>query len=179
MEGLSVVLTITTILVVVVPIASVIVINMDNLMEVIIPPEIQNLLENLEDFMETLQTIELVNAIYNQNTHTLTLIFSLINHVDVDLQVNMMEADVVCAQHDYPLGNASLINPVELEAGEKTYLTVIFQCTAEAEQHITENHSGENTIDVDLVNFTVDINGITIQTSQRISLTNVPFEITS
>lgn len=174
MEKISVVLAVINILVSIGPILGIVLVHVSNPVEVIIPPEVQELTETLESFGETLQTIELSNVTYIPETRTLTLPFSITNELNIDLEVNNIEADIVCVEHGYTLGHAYLISPVKLESGEKSYLIVKSQWTVDAEQHIRSQHAGEGAIDINLVNFTVDINGMVVQTSQPITLTGIP-----
>lgn len=174
MEKISVVLALINILVAIGPILGIVLVHVNDPVEVIIPPEVQELTETLGSFGETLQTIELSNVTYTPETRTLTLPFSITNELNIDLEVNNMEADVVCVEHGYLLGHAYLSGPVKLESGEKSYLIVKSQWSADAEQHIRSQHAGQDAIDINLVNFTVDIKGMVVQTSQPITLTNIP-----
>ncbi|MEM1587269.1 MAG: hypothetical protein QXX99_06160 [Candidatus Bathyarchaeia archaeon] len=173
MEKISVILAVINILVAIGPITSMVVMHVSNPIEVIIPPELQ-LNEELGSFWETLQTIELINVTYAPDARTLTLLFSITSRLNDELDVNDIEADVVCVRHDYLLGHAHLISPVALEPGRTAFLTVQSQWTADAEQHIRSQHAGEGTIDISLVNFTMDIEGVMVQIGQPIILRNVP-----
>lgn len=173
MEKISVILALINILVAAGPVLGMVAVHVSNPIEVILPPEVQELTETLGSLGETLQTIELSNVTYTQETHTLTLPFSITNELNIDLEVNNIEADIVCAEHGYTLGHAYLGSPVKLESGEKSYLIVKSQWTADAEQHIRSQHAGQDAIDINLVNFTVDIRGMVVQTSQPITLTGI------
>ncbi|MBS7606211.1 MAG: hypothetical protein QXR84_01935 [Candidatus Bathyarchaeia archaeon] len=175
MEKISVILAVINLLIIIGPIANMVLIHVDNPVEVIIPLELQRLNETMGSLGETLQTIELINISYFSETHTLNLFFSIINKLNIDLKVNNIEADVVCFEHGYPLGHAYLSSPVILEPNVRSYLVVTFQLTENAEQHIREQHAEKDKIDINLLNFTVDIEGIVIQSNQTITLRGIPF----
>ncbi|MEM2546466.1 MAG: hypothetical protein QXM37_02420 [Candidatus Bathyarchaeia archaeon] len=164
MEKITVVLAVVNILVAIGPLAGTVLVHVDNPIEVVIPPEVQ----------ETLRTIELVNVTYDSETRTLTIIFGVTSRLNVNLEINNIEADVVCVTHGYLLGHAYLSSPVTLEPGRRSLLMVVSQWTVEAEQHIRNQHAGESTIDVDLVNFVVDVLGIVVRAGEPIRLKNVP-----
>lgn len=174
MEKISVILAVINILVAAGPVLGMVAVHVSNPIEVILPPEVQELTETLGSFGETLQTIELINVTYNPDTRTLTLLFSITNKLNIDLEVNNIEADVICTQHSYTLGRAYLSSPVNLESGKRSYLTVVSEWTADAEQHVRSQHAGQDTIDISLVNFTVNIRGMVVQTTQPITLTGIP-----
>ncbi|MEM1539140.1 MAG: hypothetical protein QXK33_01840 [Candidatus Bathyarchaeia archaeon] len=174
MEKITVVLAVVNILVAIGPLAGTVLVHVDNPIEVVIPPEVQELNESMGSMAETLRTIELVNVTYDSETRTLTIIFGVTSRLNVNLEINNIEADVVCVTHGYLLGHAYLSSPVTLEPGRRSLLMVVSQWTVEAEQHIRNQHAGESTIDVDLVNFVVDVLGIVVRAGEPIRLKNVP-----
>ncbi|MCS7115388.1 MAG: hypothetical protein N0A00_08350 [Candidatus Bathyarchaeota archaeon] len=87
MEKISVVLALINIVVAIGPLAGTVLVHVGNPIEVVIPPEIQELNESMGAFSETLQTIELVNVAYDSETRTLTLNFRVTNRLNVDLRL--------------------------------------------------------------------------------------------
>ncbi|MEM4474315.1 MAG: hypothetical protein QXY75_05010 [Candidatus Bathyarchaeia archaeon] len=174
MDKISIFLALINLIVATGPMLSILVIHISNPIEVIVPSEVQGLSETLGSFGGTLQTIELVNVTYNPDSRTITLLFSVISGLDIDLRIDSITADIVCATHGYTLGHASLMSPVTLVPHIKSYLTVQSHWTYEAEQHIKGQHNGESTINVNLANIAVNVDGVVIQTSQPVTLTNIP-----
>jgi hypothetical protein len=62
------------------------------------------------------------------------------------------------------LGHAAIPKTVEIPSSQSADLTVVFAWTEAAQEHMLSAHPGESTINVDLVNITVSVSGITIET---------------
>ena len=76
--------------------------------------------------------------------------------------------NIECAEHGFLLGNASLSEPVSIDAGETGTLTVLGKWTDEGMDHFSDPnfHGDEELVDVVLVDMAVDISGIQIQLDQ-------------
>lgn len=174
MEKISVILALINLVVAAGPLLGTVMIHVSNPIEVILPADVQKLGEAFESFGETLRKIELINATYDPEHRMLTLLFSVESSLNADLRINSISADVVCVMHGYTLGYAYLMTPATLMPHRRSYLVVQSQWTSEAEQHIKNQHNGEDTLDINLVNFAVDINGVVIRIGQPITITNIP-----
>jgi hypothetical protein len=53
-------------------------------------------------------------------------------------------------------------SPVEIQPAKTADLTVVFTWTQAAQEHILNSHTSETTINVDLVNISVSVSGITL-----------------
>lgn len=174
MEKVSIILALINLVVAAGPLLGIVMIHARNPIEVIVPSEVQELGEAFESFEETLKTIKHVNATYDPEHRTLTLLFSVESSLNVDLRINSIKADVVCVAHGYTLGYAYLTVPVTLAPHRKAHLIVQSQWVSEAEQHIKNQHGGEDSLEIHLVNFVVEINGVVIQIGQPVMLTRIP-----
>ena len=85
-----------------------------------------------------------------------------------------MSANLVCDEHNFPLGNAVLDKPVSMKADETATITILGTWTEEALAHFHSAHGGEKTIDVELVNLAVNIKGMNVHTDQTIPVKDVP-----
>ena len=119
-------------------------------------------------------TPTLVNANIDNVSRTFTLTVNYTNNLAYDLTLNNFTADVQLSQDNYPLGSVSLTNPVNLPAGQASLITVSGFWTQDAENHISTSFPGASSVDVNLVDTTVNVNGIIIQQSQPISVGNIP-----
>jgi len=164
-------LTLITIAIVVIPIVGVLLAYQDNLLGLFIPPEMN---EIIDDFMggdgtngSGLEPPTMVGEPqYDEATRTFSVTFQFKNAFPVDITINSLSGNIECDEHRFPLGNASLSKPVSIDAGETEIMTVFGTWTEEAISHFHTAHAGEETVDVVLVDFAVDISGIQIQINQ-------------
>jgi len=169
----SVLLFFVNVLIIIVPIAIVVIPRMNNPIELLAPPELMDMAKNIMPpggLMEALK-VDFVNYTYDAAAHTSVLTLALTNNLRFGLRLERLEADVRCSEHGYPLGSVGLAEPKRLNAGEKTLVQIIFRWNPEAEQHIRSMHAGEEAVDVDLVNVVVEIGGLIIEPSERMTIT--------
>jgi hypothetical protein len=145
-------------------------------------PLIGMLLAYQNDFMglvmpslpENLETPTFVESQYDEASRTVSMTFSFKNPLDTDLTINSMSANLECEAHNFPLGTAELDNPVKIRAGETKLVTISGTWTEEALDHFQAEHSGETSVDVELVDLSLDLKGMKIQTDQHIPIEDVP-----
>jgi len=175
MDKVQLVLTLVSIAIVVGPIAIMLIAYQDNLPELLIPPEINEIADNLLSgggggFEAPTQ----LNSTYDPSSRTVTLTFQFKNPFSFPVTVNSMSGSMMCDKHDFPLGNATLKKPVSVGAGETATVTVLGTWTEEAVDHFQTAHSGEKKTTVDLRNLAMDVSGIKIQTNERIRIPDAP-----
>ena len=171
MDKVRLLLTLITIAIIVVPIVGMLLAYQNNLLGLFIPPEIN---EIADDFMggdgtngAGLEPPTMVGEPeYNEATRTYSATFQFKNSFPVDLTIKSLSGNIVCYEHGFTLGNASLSKPVSIDAGETGTLTVLGTWTEEAISHFHTAHAGEDTVDVVLVDMAVDISGIQLQMDQ-------------
>jgi hypothetical protein len=179
MDKIRLLLTLITIAITLGPIAGIVIMYQNNLLELFIPPEINEIANNLMSGGGTNGTrLEPPTIVglpqYDEASRTVTLTFQYKNTFTFDITVNSMSGSIVCDAHNFPLGKATLDKPVSIRAGETATITVLGTWTEEAISHFQTAHAGEKSIDIALVDLAVDIQGITIQTNQRITIPDVP-----
>ncbi len=167
------------------PLAAVYVAYNGNIQDMIIPPEVQTIVEETLDGLaptssEPLNPLnpggsndsssgvsfvapQYVSSTYDLATRTVTAVFNFTNPLSVPLALNQLSADVKCHAHGFQLGHAAILKAVEIPSGQTVDLTVVFAWTEPAQEHILSSHSGQATINVDLVNIVVSVSGITIE----------------
>jgi hypothetical protein len=172
------ILTAITIAINVVPIAGVLLMNQNNLLGLIIPPEINTIVNDVvapkEQLGESLGNVTFVDSHYDAASRMATLTFEFTNPLQFDMTVDSMSADVRCDEHDFPLGHAIINNPVAISAGETAEIDVAGTWTQDALQHFLKAHAGAKKIDVELTEISVTVNGVSIQTDEVMKIPDFP-----
>jgi hypothetical protein len=178
MDKVRLLLTVISILIVVVPILGIVLAYQNNLLGLIIPPEVNEITDNLMHGGSSngngQEVPSQITTTYDPASRTFTLTFQYKNPFFFDVTINSMSGNIVCDTDNFPLGTANLADPVSLDAGETATLTVHGTWTEAAVSHFQTAHPGAKTINADLVDLVVDAQGIKIQTNQRIQLPNIP-----
>jgi hypothetical protein len=182
--ALLVILNIVTILG---PIGAVALVYQGNLQEVVIPPQVQEMIDSGASRVslngaalfngEALQLPQFVGASVDSAARSVDIVLSFNNSLNVDLEMESISANVVCSEHGFDVGEANLAQPVTLGANRVSEMTTICHWTLEAENHFASAHSGESGVDLDATGITVEVNGITIQSNENYHIPNVPVGI--
>ncbi|MGZ4928953.1 MAG: hypothetical protein ACXV76_11895 [Halobacteriota archaeon] len=185
MQILGLILILINVGAIVGPIAGVVVIYSNSLQEIVIPPEVQNIVGNTINTLTltspnnpsnapnqgdssnvNLQMPQYVSASFDPVARTVTAVFNFTNPFNVSLAINALSADVQCHAHSFVLGHAELSNPVTIPAMETQDITIVFTYTDAAQQHFLIEHAGQSTVNVDLKNITINVSGITVETPE-------------
>jgi len=174
MDKIRLLLTLITLATIAGPVVGVVILYRNNLLGLVVPPEVTEIVSGTTFTEESLEPPKLVDSRYDVASRTVTLTFNFTNPLKFDLTLKSMSANVECAVHKVPLGDAALKNSVNIRAGETALITVLCTWTQDAISHFQSAHAGAKSIDVDLVGLTIDISGINIQMKERIHVPNVP-----
>lgn len=174
MQALGLVLVLINIGVIVGPVAAAVIVYSDNLPALVVPPQVNQLINETAELGSQIQLPQLVNYTYNQTAKTVTVIFNFTNPLNLNVTVNALSANVVCNEHNFNLGHVGITNPVELNKDTPAYITAVFSWTTEAENHFLTNHATKSTISISLENIIVDISGITVEAPSRYNIGNIP-----
>jgi hypothetical protein len=155
------------------PVAGILVIHRNNLLELVVPPNVTEILSGafLTDGFEP---PGFVGSSYNAASRTVTLTFNFTNPFDFDMTINSMTANIECAADGFLLGDAALQVKVSLPAGETAPITVAGTWTAAAIDHFQTVHPSAESVDVNLVGLVVDLAGIIVQVNEPVLVRNVP-----
>jgi hypothetical protein len=172
MDKIRLLLTVITIAIVVIPLVGTLLAYQGNLLGLFVPPEITEIADGLMggdgDNGSGMEPPTMVGEPqYDEASHTFAVTFQYKNSFPMDITVKSLSGNIECAEHGFPLGNASLSEPVSIDAGETGTMTVLGTWTEEAISHFHTAHAGEETVDVVLVDMAVDISGIQIQMDQN------------
>ena len=174
MDKIRLLLTLITLAIAVGPLAGVLIVYQNNLLGLIVPPELIKIMNGNFFTEESLQPPKFVGSQYDVTSRTVTLTFNFTNPFKFDLTINSMSANVECAVHEVLLGHAALGKPITVRASETAVVTVTCTWTEDATSHFQSAHAGAKSIDVDLVGLTINVKGINIQMNDRIRIPNVP-----
>lgn len=192
MQTVAVILAIIDIALILGPIAGALIVYNNNWEELVIPPELSNMIGDNGDTLNPLDPQTILNDTSNtqeqwqisqpvvteHNFTARTVIFSLnfTNPLAFDFTLEALTGTVRCKEHKATLGTASLNGAVPVKASQTTQVSATCTWTQEGENHFLSSHSGASTIDVELVDTTVKISGITIQLPDPIEVPNVPLK---
>ncbi len=202
MISLGIVLVIISIGTMVGPIAAVAVIYSDNLEGLVITPQIRDIMngnstllpinsgnnDNNNDYNYTdndngtsnnnnnggFMSPVLVSSQINSLAKTVTVVANVTNPLGFDLTVNGFNSTIVCRQDNYQIGTVRLASPVMLPAGETAQVTVTGYWTQDAENHVLNDHPGATSIDINLIDTTIDVNGIVVRSPEPINAGSIP-----
>jgi hypothetical protein len=189
MQAVAVILVLLSVGAIAAPMGAIVLMYRNDLPGLVITPQIRDLMSGNSSLISSdvnsnsnndninsgpFVTPTLVSANIDNVSRTFTITVNYTNTLAYDLTLNNFTADVQLSQDNYPLGSISLTNPVTLPAGQASLITVSGFWTQDAENHISTNYPGATSVDVNLVNITVNVNGIVIQQSQPISVGSIP-----
>jgi hypothetical protein len=103
-------------------------------------------------------------------TLSLTYSFNVTNPFAFNLTLDYMSANVSDHDDGFPLGHIYINGPIYLDSNETTLIPVSATLAPSAVEHIAT----AKTLDIDVSNFTIAIQGIVFQSNQIITLENVP-----
>jgi hypothetical protein len=184
MNALGALLIILNVATILGPIAGVAVVYQSNLNEMVIPPQIQEIINGGESSSNTskfslftdtaVELPQFVSASADTTARSVSILLSFTNPFGFTLHLNSVDADIVCVEHNFELGHASLQQPISLTAEQTSEMTIVCQWTLEAENHFLSDHPGESGIDVNVVNLAINVNGISIKSTEPYFIPNLP-----
>ena len=174
MDKIRLLLTLITLAIVVGPVVGIVILYQNNLLGLVVPPEVIEIVSGTFVTEESLKPPKLVSSQYDVSSRTVTLIFNFTNPFTFDLTIKSISANIECSVHTVLLGHATLDEPINVRASETAVITVLGTWTEDAISHFQSAHAGAKSIDVDLVGLTIDVKGINIQMKDRVSIPNVP-----
>jgi hypothetical protein len=184
MNILGALLAILNIVTILGPIAGVAILYQSNLQEMVIPPQIQEIIDggngNLDDSGAglfsgaTFQLPQFVSATADTAARSVTIFLNFTNPFNYDLNLNSITADIICQEHNFTLGHAALLQPTVLNANITSDLAIVCQWTLDSENHFLTAHSGASGVDVNVIGLTINVNDITIRSNEPYFIPNLP-----
>ena len=189
--GISIILVLISIGTIVGPIGAVAVIYHDDLTQLVITPQIRDIINgdstilpighsdngnsNDNSGLESLMKPVFVSAQIDEAANTFTGVFNITNSLNYDLTLNSFSTDAVITQGNIPAGSISLSSPVTVLASQTEQLIISGHWTQQAQNYIISN-IGAASVDITLTNIAINVNGITIQSAEPIQV-SVPMNV--
>jgi hypothetical protein len=203
MDKVRLALVLLTVAITIGPFLGVLVAYRNNLPGLIVPPEMNQLLNggtsdvtqsqpsDISNFIDSWisgnQTIpDDVNKIipeqpvlhYDPITRTFTATFTMNNPSDSDMIINAINGTVECDEHHFPIGPVQLQEPVTLKASGTAIITITGQWSDAGIAHLNADHQGQQYVSCSLVDavFSTTTKGLTVTfpSPDAISLGEVP-----
>jgi hypothetical protein len=195
-QAVAIILLLITIGTTVGPVGAVVIMYRDNLSGLVIPPQVEEIMsgdssifaENIitNDSGGEQETADLipmgfimptfVSATVDASTKTFTVTVNVTDFLNYDLTLKTIDATVVNSDDGNQLADIHLTNPQTIPAGQAALVTVSGHWTQAAEDFYT-THPDAQSINVKLTNVAIDVNGITVQTSQPIDIGTIPLSL--
>ena len=167
MRVLSVFFVLLNVITLVGPVLGVVLAYQDNLKGMVIPPQVENMVSGSMLTGGKFELPQFVSATPDLAGRTITLVFEFTNPFNYDLMVKSISANIECSLHGFTLGNASLVQPTKIPAGETVELIILASWTEEAETHFQTAHPGATNIDAKVVGLKVNVNDITVESDEE------------
>jgi hypothetical protein len=170
MNKTKILLTLLSVMIIVLPLAVQVLAYQDNLIGLIIPPEIANMANGSSNSSSIanlpFQPPQIVKEPeYNPETKTATFTFT--NPLKTEMSVKTLEAGVKCHDHDVMLGNVSIGDSLTLIPGQSVEIQALGQLSDEAVNHFLTQHASSNNVNVDFSNLNVEFGGVQIQLDEQ------------
>ena len=156
------------------PVAGVAIAYQDHISEIVVPPQVTQVLNDTFNMGQQGSLAEVVDAQFDNASRTLTLTVNFTNPLNYSLTLKSFCANVECSAHGYPLGQVNINEAGIIQPAEAILLTVFGAWTADGEAHIQTEHAGATSLDINLTGTVINMNDITIEITEPIEIPDVP-----
>src|SRR5512139_3190984 len=129
MQKVGLLLILISIVAVAGPVTALVVLHYDNPVEMIIPPDLEEIVATGVEGNQGMELPKYVGSTYDAIARTVTARFNFTNPFEADLSVHSVAAAVECATHVSSLGPAALFSPVDVNEAETATIAVVFTWT--------------------------------------------------
>lgn len=184
MNKVKIFLVMLTIAITVLPIAVEIIVYRDNLLGLIVPPEIASMVNGGGSSNNSLINSEFTlpqpvgEPQYNPETKTVSFTFNFTNPLNTPVTVNKLEAGIASHDDDVFLGNVSVSEPLTLAPGQTVDITVLGVLSDDAINYFKTHSKDQSSINIDITNLNVDVAGVKVHVDkQNIGHIPIPSEL--
>ncbi len=162
MDKVKIALTVLSIVIIVGPIAGVVFAYRDNLLGLVVPPQVNSLVNG--NFTESqFQPPALASEPqYNPDTGALSLSFNFTNPLTNEISIDQLSAEIKCKDNNALLGNISIDQPIKISPGENAIINATGSLSQDAINQLKAQYSGSSNINVALENVNVVVGGIKV-----------------
>ncbi len=173
-QALGIMLVLVNVLTIVGPVAGVALVYQDRWSELVVPPQISQMLTETSTMSQQTPLAQIIDARVDNESQCFIFTVNFTNPLNYSLALKVFSADVQCVLHEYSLGQVSNNSTEAILPAGTTQLTISGSWTMDGENHFAAEHLGEYTIDVRLTNVLINFNDITIELKEPIEIPNVP-----
>ena len=186
MKKLKIILLFLTIAITITPIVIEVLLYRDNLLDLIIPPEIANIVNSQSNNSneKSINGNSLLNPEfelpkpvgdpqYNPETKTISYTFNFTNPLQTPLEIDELQAGLVSHNDGFFLGNITINKPLKLDPGQTVDITALGILSDDAINYLKSQSATQNSINLDFVNLNVDLSGIQLQLDKQ-NIGNIP-----
>lgn len=182
MKKIKILLALLTIAITVTPIVIEVLLYHDNLLNLIIPSEITDLISGGDHSSNSLVNNNAVDGLlnsqfelpkpigepqYNPETKTLSATFNFTNPLQTPISVDNLSSGIVSHSDNVFLGNLSIDKPIRLDPGQTAGITASAILSDEAIDYLMSKPENQQTINIDLVDLNFDLAGIQVQLDKQ------------
>ncbi len=172
MDKVKVGLTVLSIMIIIAPILVEVYVYKDNLEGLVLPPQIQNLMNGnnngatseTQSELTSLPNFQMPQPVgdpqYNPTTGAFSFPFNFTNPLSAQLTVNELSAQVA-TEDGIPIGNVSIPQIINLAPGENAIITAVGNLDPAVVNQLTAQYQS-GTLNIALNNVNIDLGGIHI-----------------
>jgi hypothetical protein len=166
--NLGIILAAISIIIVIGPIASAVIMYKDNLIALVMP-DIEKLTDYIEDY---LPTVEFVGYEIIDPESSFRVMFNVTNNSDEDLTFNALNFSAYCSQHDEALLGCGYGEdfPLTIYGRSSAILSLYVTFTEEGQTHIETHHGGDTNFHAILKDVLVVVQGVKVELGDKIDV---------
>ena len=174
MELVKLLLVLLSVAIVVGPIAGVLYFYRDNLSSLVLPPQINNLLQGNQTVPEFQPPQPSGAPQYNPQNGTFTLSYTFTNPFDTTITITNLTGEVKAKDYNLILGNVTLKQPVSIAPKQTATLTTTGTIDPTAVSQIKAQNPNTTSVEVSLEDVSVTAGGISVQIGEVPNVGQVP-----
>ena len=182
MNKVKIALTLLSVAIVIAPLLGVTYIYRDNLLGLVLPPQIKSMISGGGDsnsnsdgsqLSQTLSQFQMPQPVgqpqYNPDTGAFSYPFNVTNPLSTPISLTQLSAEIVSTQGNVPLGNVSINQPINIDPGANSIVNLTGTLNQDTVNQLTSqlsNGTNLSSLNIGLQNVNVDIDGITVHMNQ-------------
>jgi hypothetical protein len=185
-------LILLTIAITITPITVVILQHQDNLLEIVLPPEIvdpptkdtidgNNSNSSSDGFLQDLDKAAprlIGEPKFDPKTNTITIDFEVTNPLKTPITLNIIDGAIASHEDGTILANVVIDKPLTIDPAKTAEITAVAQLTDGAKEYLRTHVNSQNEINIDFQNLKLNVAGINIEIGkQNIGNITVPAEL--
>ncbi len=181
MKKVKIFLTLLTIAIVVAPIAIEVLLYHDNLLGLIIPSEITDIVSGNDggnsngnsNGLDSLLNSEFEmpqpvgDPHYDPATKTVAYTFSFTNPLPTAIEVDDVRAGIISHNDGFFIGNMTIDEPLKLDPGQTADITALLILSDDAINYLETKSETQSSINIDLVDLNVNLAGLQVQLDRQ------------